>query len=99
MEINSFRKEEKIIKKKVNELLYNKYGDSINNYNKQNISYLIHSVKSKYLAAFKECILDNLDEYHKRFYNINECSIKLKQFFLYYLNYLTFFCRPVFHNF
>ena len=99
MEINSFTKEEKIIKKKVNELLYNKYGDSINNYNKQNISYLIHSVNSKYLAAFKECILDNLDEYHKRFYNINECSIKLKQFFLYYLNYLTFFCRPVFHNF
>ena len=40
-----------------------------------------------------------MDEYHKRFYNINECSIKLKQFFLYYLNYLTFFCRPVFHNF
>jgi diguanylate cyclase (GGDEF)-like protein len=99
MEINNFRKEEKIIKKKVNELLYNKYGDSINNYNKQNISYLIHSVNSKYLAAFKECILDNLDEYHKRFYNINECSIKLKQFFLYYLNYLTFFCRPVFHHF
>ena len=99
MEINSFRKEEKIIKKKVNELLYNKYGDSLNNYNKQNISYLIHSVNSKYLATFKECILDNFDEYHKRFYNINECSIKLKQFFLYYLNYLTFFCRPVFHNF
>ena len=99
MEINNFRKEEKIIKKKVNELLYNKYGDSINNYNKQNISYLIQSVNSKYLTTFKECILDNLDEYHKRFYNINECSIKLKQFFLYYLNYLTFFCRPVFHNF
>jgi hypothetical protein len=99
MEINSFRKEEKIIKKKVNELLYNKYGDSINNYNKQNISYLIHSINSKYLTTFKECILDNFDEYHKRFYTINECSIKLKQFFLYYLNYLTFFCRPVFHNF
>ena len=99
MEINSFRKEEKIIKKKVNELLYNKYGDSLNNYNKQNISYLINSVNSKYLTAFKECTLDNLDEYHKRFYNINECPIKLKQFFLYYLNYLTFFCRPVFHNF
>ena len=99
MEINSFRKEEKIIMKKVNELLYNKYGDSINNYNKQNISYLIYSVNSKYLSAFRECILDSLDEYHKRFYNINECSIKLKQFFLYYLNYLTFFCRPVFHNF
>ena len=99
MEINSFRKEEKIIMKKVNELLYNKYGDSINNYNKQNISYLIHSVNSKYFTTFKECILDNLDEYHKRYYNINECSIKLQQFFLYYLNYLTFFCRPVFHNF
>lgn len=91
--------EEKIIMKKVNQILYNKYGDSINNYNKQKIYILINGINSNYNTNFKDYVFDNFEEYHKRFYHKDECIIKLEQFFIYYLNYLTFFCRPVFHNF
>ena len=98
MENNNFNKELKLFRK-VNNLLYNKYGDSINNYNKQRISYLIKLKNSNLLINFQECtVYDDIEEYHKRYYYKWESKNKLKEFFDYYLNYLIFFCRPMLIN-
>ena len=86
--------------KKLNTILYKKYGNSKKNYNKQQVNYLIKSKNSSFFINFQECtIFSDFAEYHKRLYHKRELKAKLKQFYDYYLNYLNFFCRPVFRNF
>ena len=86
--------------KKMNFYLYKKYGNSKKNYNKLKISNLISSKNTHFFINFQENTLYNdLGEYHKRFYHKWENKYKLKEFYDYYLNYLIFFCRPIFCNF
>ena len=86
--------------KKMHFFLYQKYGDSINNYNKQKICDLIKSKSCNYLIKFQECtVYNDIEEYNKRFYHKWENKNKLIEFYEYYFNYLTFFCRPIFINF
>ena len=85
---------------KVNLLLYKKYGKSKQNYYKQKISNLLNSKNTHFYINYQENTLyDDLGEYHKRFYHKWENKSKLKEFYDYYLNYLIFFCRPIFRNF
>ena len=85
---------------KVNLLLYKKYGKSKQNYYKQKISNLLNSKNTHFYINYQENTLyDDLGEYHKRFYHKWENKSKLKEFYDYYLNYLIFFCRPIFSNF
>ena len=85
--------------KKMNLLLYKKYGNSKKNYYKQKISNLINGKNTHFFINFQEnALYDDLGEYHKRFYHKWENKSKLKEFYDYYLNYLIFFCRPIFRN-
>ena len=85
---------------KVKLLLYKKYGKSKQNYYKQKISNLLNSKNTHFYINYQENTLyDDLGEYHKRFYHKWENKSKLKEFYDYYLNYLIFFCRPIFRNF
>ena len=85
---------------KVNLLLYKKYGKSKQNYYKQKISNLLNSKNTHFYINYQENTLyDDLGEYLKRFYHKWENKSKLKEFYDYYLNYLIFFCRPIFSNF
>ena len=85
---------------KVNLLLYKKYGKSKQNYYKQKKSNLLNSKNTHFYINYQENTLyDDLGEYHKRFYHKWENKSKLKEFYDYYLNYLIFFCRPIFSNF
>ena len=80
--------------------ILNKYGDSIKNYNKHKIFDILFSRNSNFTINYKEAIiLSNIQEYNKRFYKINDSISKLIKILKYYLNYLTFFCRPIFTNF
>ena len=95
-----YLEEEIGIMKKLKIHLYNKYGDSINNYRIQKINYLILSINSNIFINFQEfTVYDDYEEYHKRIYYKWEIPIKLNDLFEYYSNYLTFFCRPIFTNF
>ena len=95
--INFIQKKIMIISKRK---ILNKYGDSIKNYNKHKIFDILFSRNSNFTINYKEAIiLSNIQEYNKRFYKINDSISKLIKILKYYLNYLTFFCRPIFTNF
>ena len=95
-----YMEQDKQLMKKIKSQLYNKYGDSITNYKKQKINYLIYSKSSNFYINYQECTAyDDYDEYHKRIYYKWEIPIKLNDLFEYYSNYLTFFCRPIITNF
>ena len=80
--------------------LKNKYGDSIKNYRKHKIFDLLYSRSSTFTINYKEIlILNNYKEYNKRYYKRKESFLKLVKILKYYINYLTFFCRPVFTHF
>ena len=97
---NKFLIEDISIMKKMNLLLFKKWGNSSNNYNNQKISVLIHSKPSHFLINYQECaVYEEPLEYHKKFYRKKISIIKLKELYEYYLNYLVFFCRPIFINF
>ena len=85
--------------RKLNCILYKKYGDSNKNHNYQKITCLIKAKSSHIYITFQECTTyDDIEEYQKRFYYKWESKNKLKEFFEYYINYLLFFCRPIFAN-
>ena len=99
MEENIFilQKKMMIIAKKV---LNNKYGDCIRFYRDNKILDLLFSRSSTFATNYKEIIiLSNYQEYNKRYYRREESCVKLMKILKYYINYLTFFCRPVFTNF
>ena len=99
MEENIFILQKKIMiiaKKELN----NKYGDCIRNYREHKILDLLFSRSSTFTTNYKEIIiLSNYQEYNKRYYKREESCIKLMKILKYYINYLTFFCRPVFTHF
>ena len=95
--LNFYREKIKNIAKK---LIQKKYGDSIKNYHRHKIFDLLYSRNTKFTIKYKEeMIYNNMDEYNKSYYKQNESIIKLSKILKYYLNYLTFFCRPIFAQF
>ena len=83
-----------------NKIIKKKYGDCNQNYNKHKIFDILFSRKTKFVIKYKEVLIYNCwEEFNKRFYQKNESNIKLVKILKYYLNYLTFFCRPTFVEF
>ena len=77
-----------------------RYGDNITNYFRHKIFDLLFSRSSKFLINYKEeTIYNKNQEYNKRFYKKKESILKLIKILKYYINYLTYFCRPVFAKF
>ena len=77
-----------------------KYGDSIRNYRRHKIFDLLFSRNTKFTINYKEKVIyDNFEEYILRFYKRNICKVNFIKILKYYINYLTFFCRPMFTNF
>ena len=83
-----------------NKIIKKKYGDCNQNYNKHKIFDILFSRNTKFVIKYKEVLIYNCwEEFNKRFYRKNESNIKLVKILKYYLNYLTFFCRPTFVEF
>ena len=83
-----------------NKIIKKKYGDCNQNYNKHKIFDILFSRNTKFVIKYKEVLIYNCwEEFNKRYYQKNESNIKLVKILKYYLNYLTFFCRPTFVEF
>ena len=77
-----------------------RYGNSIRNYHRHKIFDLLFSRSSQFLINYKEETTYNKNqEYNKRYYTQRESIFKLIKILKYYINYLTYFCRPVFTKF
>ena len=84
----------------IQEILYSKYNDCKEEFDKQFIYCLQHSKKCHFSAKFKDYLIyDYIDEFFKNKYTLNESLNKLPKIALYYKSYLSFFCRPFFKNF
>ena len=80
-------------------LLYSKYGDIEEDYNYLYLNQILYNKTSHFNTIFKEYqYIFNIDEFLKRFYNINESITRIPKLNDYYKNYLKFFCRPIFSN-
>ena len=81
-------------------LLYKKYQISPSTYNKYLIQQLIDKKNTHLYITYKEMkILNKNNEFFKRYYNIKEINDRIPKYYLYYKNYLTFFCRPQINEF
>ena len=77
-----------------------KYGNSIRNYHRHKIFDLLFSRNTKFTINYKEKVIyDNFEEYNLRFYKRKISRVKFLKILKYYINYLTFFCRPMFTSF
>ena len=95
--LNILRNKIMITTKKI---IIEKYGDCNQNYNKHKIFDILFSRNIKFVTKYKEVLIYNCwEEFNKRYYQINESYNKLVKILKYYLNYLTFFCRPIFVEF
>ena len=95
--LNILRNKIMITTKKI---IIEKYGDCNQNYNKHKIFDILFSRNTKFVTKYKEVLIYNCwEEFNKRYYQINESYNKLVKILKYYLNYLTFFCRPIFVEF
>jgi hypothetical protein len=64
------------------------------------INDIIGTKTNHFLAIFKDYLItDYIDEFLKRYFLINECKELLPRFYVYYRNYLKFFCRGIFTDF
>jgi len=64
------------------------------------IENLIFNKRTHLVELFKDyLLLDYIDEFLTKFYKINESSEKIYYLYLYYRQYLFFFCKPTFTNF
>ena len=80
--------------------LSQKYNSQKQTYNKNIINILIKRKHGKILAKFKDLeIYNNIQEFLKRFYHIQESIIKIPKYAIYYKNYSLFFCRPTLSDF
>jgi len=77
-----------------------KYGDSIRNYHRHKIFDLLFSRNTNFTINYKEKVIyDKIEEYYLRFYERDKGIASFKKILKYYMNYLTFFCRPIFTSF
>ncbi len=59
------------------------------------ITSLIKKKRGSHNLNFKELnILNDENEYFKRFYNINDSYFRIPKYYEYYKNYLLYFCKP-----
>ena len=64
------------------------------------INDILNTKTNHFLAKFKDSLItDYIDEFLKRYFNINECKDLIPKFYTYYQNYLKFFCRGFFTDF
>jgi hypothetical protein len=99
MEVNFFILEKNAMKR-AKRKMQKKYSDCTTNYYRHKIFDILYSRSTNFVVNYKEILLfTNLGEYNKRYYNQNESLLKLIKILKYYVNYLTFFCRPVFVQF
>ena len=64
------------------------------------INDIIDTKTNHFLAVFKDYLItDYIDEFLKRYFVLNECEELIPKFFIYYQNYLKFFCRGFFTDF
>ena len=65
-----------------------------------NTENLIHNKRSHLVEVFKDYMLWNyIDEFLRRFYKAKESKERISTLYLYYKQYLSFFCKPIFTNF
>ena len=107
MESNERIKNEKNIKrleKIINMNLKYKYNTSNPNFlcslDIFNTENLIYNKRSHLVELFKDYMLWNyIDEFLRRFYKTKESEERIATLYLYYKQYLSFFCKPIFTNF
>ena len=107
MESNERIKNEKNIKrleKIINMNLKYKYNTSNPNFlcslDIFNTENLIYNKRSHLVELFKDYMLWNyIDEFLRRFYKTKESEERISTLYLYYKQYLSFFCKPIFTNF
>ena len=64
------------------------------------INDIIDTKTNHFLAIFKDYLItDYIDEFLKRYFTTNESTELLPKFYIYYQNYLKFFCRGFFTDF
>ena len=65
-----------------------------------NTENLIYNKRSHLVELFKDYMLWNyIDEFLRRFYKTKESEERISTLYLYYKQYLSFFCKPIFTNF
>ena len=90
----------KITKSLLNELLYNRYNTTKNDYNDFILNCLMFNRNCHLVSLFKDyMIYDYIEEFLKRYYNYKESIDRLPKISQYYRNYLKFFCKPFFKSF
>lgn len=77
------------------------HSSSISQYNKLKINLLIEKPHNHFHSQYNDIITyDNTTcEHLKKYYTNNESKSKLKKYFHFYKNYLTFFCKPNLNDF
>jgi hypothetical protein len=71
-----------------------KYNSTPEEKNIMIINDIIETKTNHFLAVFKDFLItDYVDEFLKRYFTFDECEELIPKFFLYYKNYLKFFCR------
>ena len=77
-----------------------KYNSTPEEKNIMIINDIIETKTNHFLAVFKDFLItDYVDEFLKRYFTFDECEELIPKFFLYYKNYLKFFCRGFFIDF
>ncbi len=86
-------------KKIIKRNLITKYNITAFKYNLIEIQNIIDSKYCRKIAVFKENLIYYYkEEFLKRLYYKNESMKRIPKFFDYYINYLSFFCKPIFHE-
>lgn len=84
---------------KLNNLLYNKYGDIEEEFNLLYLDAILFSKNCHFAVKYREYLIwDYVDEFLKRYYTKKESEERLPRIANYYKNYLRFFCNPLFKD-
>lgn len=84
---------------KLNNLLFNKYGDIEEDFNLLYLDAILYSKNCHFAVKYREYLIwDYVDEFLKRYYTIKESEERLPRIANYYKNYLKFFCNPFFKD-
>ena len=86
--------------RKVQNNLKDKYNYSNRKYELLCINHLLRNSNCRLVSIFKErMIIDYIDEFLKRIYNLKESKERIPKFYLYYKHYSIFFGQPFFIDF
>ena len=101
---NSHKNKSKVLNKiNINKIINNqlqKHNSTPSQKNIMIINDIIETKTNHFLAIFKDFLItDYVDEFLKRYFTFDECEALIPKFYLYYKNYLQFFCRGFFIDF